>query len=161
MNTSSDYRAIKRSPCKKCTNKFQKSTATPPGPTARKSGVRSRHGSTPAPGDDQKALDLSQVATLLGLSDGTVQLWAEDGQLKGSKSSEGWTFLPRDIDAFVQARCHLPGFFRIRLDDSRLGDPWFLRRKRSGHVEPAAGSNGRPLDGGHFQEPLDPLSPLT
>lgn len=103
-----------------------------------------------------RTYNLSQVAALLGLSEGTVQLWAEDGQLKGSKSSEGWTFLPRDVDAFVQARCHLRGFLRIRLDDSRFGDPWFLRRKRGEYGEPAAGSNGRPLEGVHFQEPLDP-----
>jgi hypothetical protein len=95
-------------------------------------------------------LDLSQVATLVDLSEGTLERWADARQLKGLKSSAGWTFLKRDVDAFIESRRHHPGFLRTRLDDAHLGDPWLLRPKRGGQVELAAGSDGRPLDASAF-----------
>jgi hypothetical protein len=141
VNTSSGHIA-KRSKCRPRQYNKRFRSCTERAPLAETGLDASSVAGTGAPDD---LLNSSEVAALVGLSEGTIDLWAQDGQLKGLRSAGAWRFFRHDVDSFLVLRGRCRGSLRDRLDDSRLGNPWFLRPTRGSRVEPAADFDGGPL----------------
>jgi excisionase family DNA binding protein len=114
-------------------------------------------------------LNTAACAAVLGVSERTVELFAESGQLKGHRSGTGWRFSPAAIRNFIAVR-HAEGKILRSCLRRKDGNPWFFRTRRTA-TEAPADQTGRRIDqqcfrrGGSlishivFPEPLIPPPP--
>jgi excisionase family DNA binding protein len=61
---------------------------------------------TQSPGDP--LLNVRDVARWIGVSDRTIQQWAEAGQLRGFKIGRAWRFRKEDVEDFIRRHETLP-----------------------------------------------------